>query len=79
MQLLKNTDPIFEELEGHQVALQTMQSSSAAGSFLDEVMKWQKRLQTVEAVLTMWLQVQDKWVELEEVGVICCHHFYDVI
>ena len=35
--LLTNTEPIFEELEGHQVVLQTMQSSSAAGSFLDEV------------------------------------------
>ncbi|KAK6172547.1 hypothetical protein SNE40_016179 [Patella caerulea] len=67
IQLLLGTDPIFEELEGHQVSLQTMQSSSAAGSFLDEVMKWQKRLQTIEAVLTTWLDVQEKWVELEEI------------
>eukprot|EP00057_Strongylocentrotus_purpuratus_P006394 XP_011660868.1 PREDICTED: dynein beta chain, flagellar outer arm [Strongylocentrotus purpuratus] len=65
--LLKDTDPIFTELESHQVALQGMQSSSAAGSFLDEVTKWQKRLQTIEAVLTVWLEVQEKWVELEEV------------
>ena len=65
--LLTNTEPVFEELENHQMALQTMQSSSAAGSFLDEVMKWQKRLQTIEAVLTTWLDVQEKWVELEEV------------
>ncbi len=65
--MLSNTDPIFNELEGHQIALQAMQGSSAAGSFLDEVMKWQKRLQTIEAVLTTWLEVQDKWVELEEV------------
>ena len=57
--LLTNTGPIFEELESHQMALQAMQSSSAAGSFLDEVMKWQKRLQTIEAVLTTWLQVQE--------------------
>ena len=66
--LLKDTDPIFTELESHQVALQGMQSSSAAGSFLDEVTKWQKRLQTIEAVLTVWLDVQEKWVELEEVS-----------
>ncbi|XP_053409232.1 uncharacterized protein LOC123561373 isoform X4 [Mercenaria mercenaria] len=65
--LLANTDPIFEELEGHQVTLQAMQSNSAAGSFLDEVVKWQKRLQTIEAVLSTWLEVQEKWVELEEV------------
>ena len=44
--------PIFQELEAHQVTLQAMQSSSAAGSFLDEVLKWQKRLQTIKAVLT---------------------------
>ena len=37
------------------------------GHFLDEVMKWQKRLQTIEAALTIWLEVQEKWVELEEV------------
>ncbi|XP_071959570.1 uncharacterized protein [Antedon mediterranea] len=67
LNLLSDVDPIFEELESHQVALQGMQSSSAAGSFLDEVLKWQKRLQTIEAVLTIWLEVQVKWVELEEV------------
>ena len=67
MMLLTSTEPIFDELESHQMTLQAMQSSSAAGSFLDEVMKWQKRLQTIEAVLTVWLEVQEKWVELEEV------------
>lgn len=69
MFLLTSTDPIFFELESHQVSLQAMQSSSAAGSFLDEVMKWQKRLQVIEEVLTVWLDVQNKWVELEEVSV----------
>lgn len=44
-----------------------MQGSSAAGSFMDEVVKWQKRLQTIEAVLSLWLDVQEKWTELEEV------------
>ncbi|XP_071095883.1 uncharacterized protein [Haliotis cracherodii] len=65
--LLTTTEPIFDELECHQVSLQAMQSNSAAGSFLDEVLKWQKRLQTIEAVLTTWLEVQEKWVELEEI------------
>lgn len=49
------------------MTLQSMQSSSAAGSFMDEVVKWQKRLQTIEAVLSLWLEVQDRWTELEEV------------
>ncbi|XP_066025345.1 uncharacterized protein [Pocillopora verrucosa] len=65
--LLDKCEPIFEELEDHQVSLQSMLSGSAAGSFADDIMKWQKRLQTIEAVLSVWLEVQDKWIELEDV------------
>ncbi|XP_056010102.1 uncharacterized protein LOC125667097 [Ostrea edulis] len=65
--LLTNTDPIFGELEAHQVSLQAMHSNSLAGSFMDDVVKWQKRLQTIEAVLRTWLDVQELWIELEEV------------
>lgn len=52
-----------------QVSLQSMLSGSAAGSFADDIMKWQKRLQTIEAVLSVWLEVQDKWIELEDVRI----------
>lgn len=62
------TDPIFGELEAHQVSLQAMHSNSLAGSFMDDVVKWQKRLQTIEAVLRTWLDVQELWIELEEVS-----------
>ena len=51
-----------------QVSLQSMLCGSAAGSFSDDIMKWQKRLQTIEAVLTVWLEVQEKWIELEDVS-----------
>ena len=53
-----------------QVSLQSMLSGSAAGSFADDIMKWQKRLQTIEAVLTVWLDVQEKWIELEDVSLL---------
>lgn len=66
--LLYSTDSVFNELISHQVELGVMQSSSAAGSFLDEVTKWQKRLQTIEGVLQTWLKVQNQWVEMEEVS-----------
>ena len=46
-----------------------MLSGSAAGSFADDIMKWQKRLQTIEAVLSVWLEVQEKWIELEDVRI----------
>ena len=41
----------------------------AAVSFADELHKWHKQLQTIEAVLVAWLKVQQLWVQLEEVGV----------
>lgn len=53
-----------------QVSLQSMLSGSAAGSFADDIVKWQKRLQTIEAVLTVWLEVQEKWIELEDVSLL---------
>lgn len=51
-----------------QVSLQSMLNGSAAGSFADDIMKWQKRLQTIESVLSVWLEVQEKWIELEDVS-----------
>lgn len=39
----------------------------AALSFTDELTYWHKQLQTVEAVLRLWLQVQNLWIQLEEV------------
>lgn len=51
-----------------QVSLQSMLTGSAAGSFADDIMKWQKRLQTIESVLSVWLEVQEKWIELEDVS-----------
>ncbi|KAH9514965.1 hypothetical protein Btru_021540, partial [Bulinus truncatus] len=67
LKLLSNTDPIFDELEHHQITLHAMLSNSSAGSFQDEVLKWQKKLQTIEGVLQLWLEVQELWVEMEEV------------
>lgn len=46
-----------------------MLSGSAASSFADDIMKWQKRLQIIEGVLSVWLEVQAKWVELEDVSI----------
>ncbi|XP_041092529.1 dynein beta chain, flagellar outer arm-like [Polyodon spathula] len=65
--LLNHPEVIFEELEHHQMTLETMKNNSEAGSFLDEVTKWQKKLQVIESVVRLWSQVQEKWVQLEEV------------
>nr|CAB3238693.1 dynein heavy chain 8, axonemal-like [Phallusia mammillata] len=65
--LLKDVEKIFSDLEHHQMELTRMQSNSAIGSFLDEVTKWQKRLHLIEAVLEAWVNVQSKWVQLDEI------------
>jgi len=55
-----------------------MLNSSSAGSFAGELDKWHKYFQTIEQVLEVWLEVQDLWFELEEVGgaLYCCKTFH---
>ena len=50
-----------------QTSLKSLEGSLAATSFSEELQHWHKQLQTVEAVLRVWLQVQTHWVQLEEV------------
>ena len=50
-----------------QATLQTIYATKAAGSFSEELGKWKKWFQTTEIVLGVWLEVQTKWCELEEV------------
>ena len=52
----------------HKTSLQSLAGTVAAVSFTDDLQKWHKRLQTIEAVLRVWLNVQQLWVQLEEVG-----------
>ncbi|XP_018424228.1 PREDICTED: dynein beta chain, flagellar outer arm-like [Nanorana parkeri] len=67
IQLLRNKESVFEELEHHQLLLTSIQPYAEAGSFLDDVTKWQKKLQVIETTVQLWLSVQDKWTQLEEV------------
>ncbi|XP_066552370.1 dynein axonemal heavy chain 9-like [Amia ocellicauda] len=65
--LVTNAEAIFEELEHHQMALESMKDKSEAGSFADEVTKWQRKLQIIEVIVRLLLEVQDKWTDLEQV------------
>ena len=40
--------------------------TAAASSFADELQRWHKQLQTVEAVLLVWEEVQELWIQLED-------------
>ena len=45
-----------------------MFGGSAASSFVDDIIKWQKTLQNLEAVLVLWWEVQQKWIKLDDVS-----------
>lgn len=55
-----------------QTSLQSVVGTAAAASFADDLYRWQKQLQTIEAVLGMWLRVQALWVQLEVRKTIPC-------
>ena len=56
---------MFDEIEDHQINLEMLQSNQSAGSFLDEISKWQTTLQHIEGVLQQWKQVQQLWIQLD--------------
>ncbi|CAF3502703.1 unnamed protein product [Rotaria socialis] len=63
--LLSNLDKMFIEIEDHQVNLEILQTNQSAGSFLDEISKWQTTLQHIEAVLKQWNCVQQLWLQID--------------
>ena len=52
----------------HKTSLQSLVGTVAAASFTDDLQRWHKQLQTIEAVLSVWLDVQKLWVQMEEVS-----------
>ena len=68
MVLFSQAESIFAELEHHQIVLENLLQNQSAGSFYDEIIKWQNTLQNVEAVLFEWNQVQINWQRLESVS-----------
>lgn len=56
---------MFAELDDHQINLELLQSNQSAGSFLDEIAKWQSILQHIEEVLRQWNAVQQLWLKID--------------
>ena len=67
-QVLVSPDEIVENLEEHQLQLQTM---AGMGKFVDffreKVNRWQRKLGNVETSLKLWLGVQRQWESLESI------------
>lgn len=55
------------EIEDHQINLEILQTNQSAGSFLDEISKWQTQLQHIEAVLKQWNYVQTIWLKIDSI------------
>uniref|UniRef100_T1IU37 Dynein beta chain, ciliary n=1 Tax=Strigamia maritima TaxID=126957 RepID=T1IU37_STRMM len=65
--LLKVGEELVEVLEDNQVQLQTLMSSKYIAFFLDEVSGWQQKLSTADQVISVWLEVQRTWTNLESI------------
>ncbi|XP_050529246.1 dynein beta chain, ciliary-like [Daktulosphaira vitifoliae] len=65
--LLKVREELIEILEDNQVQLQNMMSSKFVGHFYDDVLTWQKKLNTADQIINLWLEVQRIWAYLESI------------
>ena len=65
--VLENAEEVSDTVSKHQTSLQALLGTSSASSFMEDLNKWRKILQTIEAVLKLWMSVQDLWCLLREV------------
>lgn len=47
--------------------LQNLLGSKFVGYFLDEILDWQRKLRTADAVINAWFEVQRAWASLESI------------
>ncbi|TNJ29607.1 Dynein heavy chain [Giardia muris] len=60
-------DELVETLEDNQLVVQNMMNNKYVKGLLQEVTKWQEDLAAVDAVITLWLSVQQTWGYLEPI------------
>lgn len=65
--LLKSDEELIETLEDNQVQLQNLMTSKYIAFFLEEVSAWQRKLSTVDSVISLWFEVQRTWCHLESI------------
>ncbi|XP_077280961.1 dynein beta chain, ciliary [Temnothorax americanus] len=67
LNVLNISEETIEMLEENQVQLQNMLDSKYVAYFLDEVIDWQQKLNTADATINAWFQVQRAWMHLESI------------
>ncbi|KAK2528616.1 hypothetical protein Q9233_007587 [Columba guinea] len=65
--LLKSDEELIEILEDNQVQLQNLITSKYIAFFLEEVSIWQRKLSTMDSVISLWFEVQHTWSHLESI------------
>ena len=50
------------------MSLQALMGTTAAAAFADDLSTWHKQFQSIETMLRTWMNVQQLWVQLEQVG-----------
>ncbi|NXL65574.1 DYH9 protein, partial [Chordeiles acutipennis] len=65
--LLKSDEELIETLEDNQVQLQNLMTSKYIAFFLEEVSAWQKKLSTMDSIISLWFEVQRTWSHLESI------------
>eukprot|EP00899_Mesostigma_viride_P019011 jgi/Mesvir1/27110/Mv25131-RA.3 len=65
--VLMPADAVREALDDSMVQLQSIAGSRFVAHFQEEVTAWQQRLSLVDAVLTLWFDVQKMWSYLEAI------------
>jgi len=65
--ILSGIDDILSTLDDNKMKLQTLSSSRFVGYFQKQVREWEILLSQVGDLVTVWLQVQLKWMYLESI------------
>ncbi len=65
--LVKGWDELFEILEEDLNNLSSMKLSQYYKTFEEEISQWDDKLQKVKITLDVWIDVQRKWVYLENI------------
>ncbi|XP_073386148.1 dynein-1-alpha heavy chain, flagellar inner arm I1 complex isoform X3 [Physcomitrium patens] len=65
--VLRSTEAVMLIVEEMSLNLQGMTSSRFVSAFLDEVNSWARCLGNIGSVVEVWMQVQQKWMYLENI------------
>ena len=63
---LSNIHEVFEALESHMTELESVLNSANSLPFQDDLKPWQHRLQRVETILKLWVEIQDNWMQADK-------------